>query len=161
MSQEASATKKDQLTNLFKELHKQAKSKGVEVEHVKKALYNPDEGKALKKYLLYGAVCFGILCVIIQYTVDFDELKESKCMATAQSEYITEVLRPPVNCDNCKSLTSVPVERDLSAEDFARKYAYSSVPVLVKDATLNWTAMSTFSFNFFRKLYTRTPGAVR
>ncbi|PRD31759.1 UNVERIFIED_CONTAM: hypothetical protein NCL1_22601 [Trichonephila clavipes] len=32
-------------------------------------------------------------------------------------------------------------------------FAYSTVPVIVTDGTKNWSAMNTFSFEFFRDLY--------
>lgn len=36
----------------------------------------------------------------------------------------------------------------------------TAVPVLIKDATQNWTAMRNFSFDFFKNLYTTTKDAL-
>ena len=34
-----------------------------------------------------------------------------------------------------------------------RRYAYSGRPVVITDATANWTATKHFSFDFFKELY--------
>ena len=49
----------------------------------------------------------------------------------------------------------------ISREEFVAKYAYSEIPVLVKQATVNWTAMDTFTFQYFRRLYQDAGKRVR
>lgn len=68
--------------------------------------------------------------------------------------YAIEMSRPVANCKFCRTLDSIPVEYSISTEDFSMKYAYTSVPVLIRDATNTWNAMSNFSFRFFKDLYT-------
>ncbi|ESP03764.1 hypothetical protein LOTGIDRAFT_109925 [Lottia gigantea] len=72
---------------------------------------------------------------------------------------ITEMVRPLANCEPCRGLHSVPVERNISVEEFMKKYAFTGVPVLVKDATTNWTAMNEFSYHFFKDLYDSLEGS--
>ena len=46
--------------------------------------------------------------------------------------YVKEIARPVFKCDHCRGLTSVPVVYDISQEEFAEKYAFTRVPVLIK-----------------------------
>ena len=104
-----------------------------------------------------------IECLEIQSVEDlhaFVMLEGHRC-ALDTSIFLTEIGRPLVNCDMCRNLQEVPTERNITIEDFRSKYAYSSVPVLIKDATRDWTAMSTFSFDYFKELYQTTEGALQ
>ena len=38
---------------------------------------------------------------------------------------------------------------------FIKKYAYSGTPVLIKGGASHWTALETFSYKYFKKLYTK------
>lgn len=87
------------------------------------------------------------------------EISSTKCLVD-NNAFITELARPLTKCGICRNLDSVPIEHDINAVDFRRKYAYSSVPVLIKDATNEWSAMSVFSYQFFKDLYTGTEGAL-
>lgn len=44
----------------------------------------------------------------------------------------------------------------MSPEIFEKNYAYSAVPLIITDATQNWTAHETFSFNFFKDTYSNS-----
>jgi hypothetical protein len=79
-------------------------------------------------------------------------LTESRC-AIDNGGFFIEVARPPTNCEMCRNLYQAPVEYEISVDKFSSKYAYTAVPVLIKDATKTWTAMDTFSYDFFKKLY--------
>lgn len=89
----------------------------------------------------------------------YSAISESRCLFE-NGGFTMEVARPLTNCDCCRNLQQFPIERNISHEDFVKKYAYSAVPVLIKDATTNWTAMTNFSFDFFKNLYTKTKGAL-
>ncbi|XP_045211642.2 uncharacterized protein LOC123563114 isoform X1 [Mercenaria mercenaria] len=73
---------------------------------------------------------------------------------------VSELSRPLATCDFCNTLDSVPIEYSISSQDFRRKYSYTSVPVLIKNATLGWSAMTVFSYNYLKDLYTETEGAL-
>lgn len=72
--------------------------------------------------------------------------------------FIMEATRPLTDCSICKGVNSVLVLENVTREEFA-KVAYSSRPMLVKGATVNWSAMNTFNFSFFKNLYTDIDGA--
>ena len=42
---------------------------------------------------------------------------------------------------------------NISQTEFIDKYAYSAQPVIITDATANWTAMNSFSFDFLKGIY--------
>lgn len=41
----------------------------------------------------------------------------------------------------------------LAATYFHYRYAYSGIPVVVTDGASNWTALQSFSLDFFQRLY--------
>ncbi|XP_045211104.2 uncharacterized protein LOC123562541 [Mercenaria mercenaria] len=115
------------------------------------------------KYVMYAFMyVFGIISTLITIFIHgfiVDALAE-KCFMD-QNVYAAEISRPLVQCNMCRNLDSIPVESGISAEEFKRKYAYTSVPVLIKDATNTWSAMTQFNFQFFKDLYFRTEDALR
>lgn len=104
-------------------------------------------------------VVFAVLFMGYNYQEDLSiAIRESRCAIDNGGMFI-EVARPPTNCAMCRNLYEVPVEYNISVEDFSTKYAYTTVPVLIKDATRNWTAMDKFSYDFFKELYVNTTDA--
>lgn len=113
--------------------------------------------------IVIGAGVMAIGGVVIKY-LGWDEdiyaaFREAHCLLD-NGGFTIEVARPLTNCECCRNLKEFPIERNISPEDFVKKYAYTAVPVLIKDATQNWTAMTNFSFEFFRNLYVNTKGAL-
>ncbi|KAK3090225.1 hypothetical protein FSP39_010199 [Pinctada imbricata] len=112
------------------------------------------------------AVAVAVMAVaggVIKY-FELDEelthlIRESRCIVD-NSGFMIEIARPKTNCNMCKNLKSVPIETNITRDIFAEKYAYTAVPVLIKHATLDWTAMGNFSFHFFQDLYKNTKGAL-
>ena len=115
------------------------------------------------KYAMYALMyilgIFSAVFSLVTYET-VNETLESKCII-GESLYVTEMARPLVQCSMCRNIDSIPVEYAISAEDFNRKYAYTSVPVLIKDATGTWSAMSTFSYQYFKQLYLGTYNALK
>lgn len=67
---------------------------------------------------------------------------------------ITEMARPMVNCMSvCQGMDEVPIVEDMTKEEFLKSHAYSGRPVLVRHATMSWTAGKVFSFLFFKNLF--------
>ena len=75
-----------------------------------------------------------------------------QCLVAADSLLLT-LFRPPMDCRICQNLTQIDRLSRLSREQFEEHYAYSGLPVIVTDATVNWSAFQTFSFEFFRGIY--------
>jgi len=63
------------------------------------------------------------------------------------------LFRPPVDCAICRNTTGVDRVSQLSRDVFENRYAYSGRPVIITDAMTNWSAVETFSFEFFRSVY--------
>lgn len=83
-------------------------------------------------------------------------LTETECLLETNM-YFMEITRPQFDCSICESLKEIPVVVNISKDDFKDKYAFTAVPVLIKDATSNWTAMETFSYDYFKGIYTKDP----
>ena len=57
--------------------------------------------------------------------------------------------RPVENCDFCQNVVLVERVSQISPQVFAEKYAYSAKPVIVEDATQNWTALEVSNWQLF------------
>lgn len=174
---------KTKLINQYSKLCKEAKEKGVSNGVVQNIFLNRfkinDVEKEVdikpkwmrkfffkndsRRYVFVVILVIGIISSISVYNKDsitaFVDIQSWQCIVD-NNALVSELTRPLVSCDFCSFLDSVPTEFLVSAEDFRGKYAYTSVPVLIKNATGNWTAMSNFSFQFFKILYTETEGAL-
>ncbi|XP_060072059.1 uncharacterized protein LOC132551935 [Ylistrum balloti] len=165
------------LIDKFCELHKEATKRGLrrDVIHAvfqgKIVRVTKEPGYRLDPWLT--KVTWGLAIVIVvlatvlgilAHQFDFKEevtmlVKGSRCIVD-NNGFLMEIARPKTNCHICENLVTVPVENNISTEDFLQKYAYTAVPVLVKEATRKWSAMDTFSFRFFRDLYTSVNGSL-
>lgn len=114
-----------------------------------------------KKYMYAVMYLLGVFSAVVFFFIyDFVMFTLGERCLISNNEYTAEMSRPLVQCGMCRNLDSVPIESGISAEQFQQKYAYTSVPVLIKDATREWSAMSRFSFEFLRDLYIGTDGAL-
>ncbi|KAM8702925.1 hypothetical protein ACLKA7_005294 [Drosophila subpalustris] len=83
-----------------------------------------------------------ILCLgLVAYSLDYyhTELQGQRC-ALSVSRALSYVFRPPERCDFCSNIKSIPHLSDLSPAKFEADFAYSGVPIIVRDAMQNWTA---------------------
>lgn len=69
------------------------------------------------------------------------------------SEYFLDFLRPPVDCSFCKEVSGFERVSNLSQSSFGQNYAYSGKPIIITDATKNWTSLTTFTFDFIKSIY--------
>ncbi|KAJ8687199.1 hypothetical protein QAD02_022993 [Eretmocerus hayati] len=63
------------------------------------------------------------------------------------------LFRPAEDCSICQEVQKIEKISNIDSTLFEERYAYSGRPVVVTDATKNWTAMQAFSFAFFKELY--------
>lgn len=68
-----------------------------------------------------------------------------------------EAVNPVMDCKICEGVTEAPRLTNLSKDDFMRNYAYTSRPILVVGAVLNWSAVDVFSYEYFKSLYMDSP----
>jgi hypothetical protein len=80
------------------------------------------------------------------------ELEKETCLVPAHEVYL-DLFRPPVDCSICKDVDTVDVVTNLTKEEFVEKYAYTGRPVLIRNGSNNWSALSHFSFQFFKNIY--------
>ncbi|KAK7114488.1 uncharacterized protein [Littorina saxatilis] len=89
-----------------------------------------------------------------------DDVDLEKCVIRTP-DVITDLFRPPVDCSFCQNVTEAERLHSLLPEDFEDFYAYSGRPVVVVDATKNWSALETFSFQFFQGIYSEGSTALK
>jgi len=89
----------------------------------------------------------------------FQSLFTEDCLVASDSLLVT-LFRPPVNCRICHGLTHIDHVSRLSRELFEERYAYSGRPVIITDAMANWSALQSFSFEFFRGIYSNNSPAL-
>ena len=80
------------------------------------------------------------------------DLEKEQCLVDVHDKLL-DIVRPPVDCVICRGITTVDIVSNLSPEEFEQKYAYTGRPVVVTDATKDWSAMKEFSFEFFKGIY--------
>ena len=88
---------------------------------------------------------------VAEYVLDFD-IEKDFCVIP-YPEIILDMFRPPVECAICEDVHQVDRVSLLSREEFVRKYAYTSRPVVITDGTKDWTASQHFSFDYFKSIY--------
>lgn len=94
-----------------------------------------------------------------EYVLDIDLEKES-CLIPATEVYL-DLFRPPVDCSVCQDVHTVDVVTNLTKEDFLNKYAYTGRPVLIQNSSNGWSALSHFSFEFFKNIYPKDSPALQ
>lgn len=99
-------------------------------------------------------ILFLLLCVLIQSTFITTVLNYFfgvRCIL--RNNYIVwEATRPLSNCEFCHDIVAPIVLKNITKDEFSL-YAYTSKPVVIKEASLNWPARQLFDLNFFKNLY--------
>ncbi|EDV48717.2 uncharacterized protein LOC6552318 [Drosophila erecta] len=117
----------------------------------------PDYGKGSllsEKWIKWiKMVLLGILILlVVKY---YYEQMQGKNCALSLPRNLRYAFRPPENCNFCSNIRNVPRLQNLSPQEFEEKFAYSAAPVIISDATKNWTAVSLFNYWYFRDVYTK------
>lgn len=66
---------------------------------------------------------------------------------------LRKAFRLPTTCDFCRNVKSVPRVSNIDPDDFEKNFAYNGGPVIVTDATTNWTALEVFDYWYFQEVY--------
>lgn len=111
---------------------------------------------ALKKLAL--RVLSALIIVLVSYGAI--QLRNGPYCFVPTLMVIPGMTQPIADCNMCKGVTGAPRLVNLSRRDFILHHAYSTRPVVVLRAALNWSATSLFSYDYFRSLYTTFPGAL-
>jgi len=69
--------------------------------------------------------------------------------------YGVDFCRTPVNCEMCRDVDRIEeVDVDsLSVEQFEERYAYSSRPLVVRNASIHWPAMKVLDYHWLKNIY--------
>lgn len=66
---------------------------------------------------------------------------------------LSHAFRPPEDCGFCRNITQADRVSNVSPKEFEDNYAYNAKPVVITDATINWTALDVFDFWYFKDVY--------
>ncbi|CAH1954349.1 unnamed protein product [Acanthoscelides obtectus] len=65
----------------------------------------------------------------------------------------SKAFREPESCEFCEHTKEVDKVTNISPNEFLEFYSKPFRPVVVADGATNWSALQTFSFNFFKELH--------
>lgn len=155
------------LSEKFKELKSKALEQGLAEEEIIRQFSSeagkttkvPRKGLAKWKLVFLGLVLL-ILVASSGYYYFGDMFDESSPCIVDNSIFVMEAARRIADCRMCEGLRNVPKLSGLTPEVFVSDFAYSGKPLVVKDATKNWTAIQEFSYEYFRKLYSESETAL-
>lgn len=72
---------------------------------------------------------------------------------------IWEATRPVSDCNFCKNINKPIILQNLTKDEFV-PYAYTSQPIIIKNAVNHWPAVTLLNYTYLKDLYIRTPGAL-
>lgn len=101
--------------------------------------------RSCKQHLLIGA---GILFALALFLFNIDLFRTRNCLISMPTAF-----RKPENCDFCTNVSEIVRVANIVPSEFERNFAYNARPVIVTDATLNWSAQNVFDFWYFQRLY--------
>ncbi|XP_049874301.1 uncharacterized protein LOC126372531 isoform X2 [Pectinophora gossypiella] len=107
-----------------------------------------------KKLIVIVVTCF--IAVVISFSFA-NSIIGARCLLPS-NYFVWEATRPLADCAYCANVTKPIVLRNITRREFA-KYAYSSRPIIVKNAISDWRASREFSYDLFKRLYERTAGS--
>lgn len=106
---------------------------------------------------LLGIIFFIMVATPVFYeTISF--LLGVRCFLP-NNHLVWEATRPISDCEFCKGITAPLILRNLTREEFAR-YAYSSLPIIVKKGVAHWPAHKSLNYSYIKDLYNSVPDSV-
>lgn len=104
---------------------------------------------SLFRLFLLIPIAFGFIVFIYSKSWLNDE---KKCWIPLPDS-LSHAFRPPEDCDFCRNITEADRVSNILPKEFQEKYAYNAKPVVITDATINWTALDVFDFWYFKDVY--------
>ncbi|KAL7291432.1 hypothetical protein TKK_0015017 [Trichogramma kaykai] len=108
-----------------------------------------DRRRRLSCYLLAVALLTMSYRPLAHY---YRTLDQDKCLIESPP-LAKQIFRPAQDCSICQDVHGIDRLSQIHPREFEDRYAYSARPVVISDATANWTAMQSFSYEFFKSLY--------
>ncbi|KAF2885010.1 hypothetical protein ILUMI_21184, partial [Ignelater luminosus] len=131
---------------------RKSKNSGIPVENLKnldvvQTIYHLKHPGNRKRYVF--AVLTGFLFAL---AIAFNN---SECLIELPQDS-SKIFREPENCDICIGVDHVNKVQNISPADFEDHYVAKGRPVVITDGTKGWSAVNTFTFEFFKELYQKT-----
>lgn len=83
---------------------------------------------------------------------DIEDITKEEC-AIPIPDLLFPAVKPIDDCSMCINVNEIKRVSKISKEEFLTKYAYTGVPIIITDASQNWTAMKEINYNYLKKLY--------
>lgn len=100
--------------------------------------------------VLLGLLALAVVIFIPWFCMDYDD-----CYVNFPAAWTNAFRAPPASCQFCHNHGGTTGDNEVRRianvrpDDFERDFAYSSVPVVVTDATANWTALEVYIYNYY------------
>jgi len=120
---------------------------------------------ALSLGVLIGSICGGPwLQDLVDLARGYRWNYVDRCiMETPESNgYGVDFCRTPVDCSSCQNvdkIDEISVE-NLSVDLFEGRYAYTSRPLIVRNASINWDLMEVLNYHWLKDIYLSDPDLV-
>uniref|UniRef100_A0A1A9ZB33 Cupin-like domain-containing protein n=1 Tax=Glossina pallidipes TaxID=7398 RepID=A0A1A9ZB33_GLOPL len=112
---------------------------------------------SLSMWYTFGIMAFVVLLTPIFYeTLTF--LLGVKCFLP-NNHLVWEATRPISDCGFCRNVDGPLILKNMSREELA-PYAYSTLPIVIKNAVSHWPATSLLSLEMLKEIYGRYPEAL-
>lgn len=119
----------------LKELLGRSKKLGINIANLPAIKNHPKLFRGSRRKVL----TFCIICLSISIAVYIAKSRRGNCIVTMTSD-IVPVFRPILKCGFCENVHEIKRIANVTPDDFEEYYAYSGEPVVISDATTNWTA---------------------
>ncbi|XP_065083067.1 uncharacterized protein LOC135705324 [Ochlerotatus camptorhynchus] len=109
--------------------------------------------------ILYSVIFLIALFVLTPFLASFIEVILGTRCIVPNNYLVWEATRPLSDCDFCRGVQGPIILSNLSREQF-KPYAYSSRPIIIKNAISHWPAAKMLNFTFLKDLYYKHPSAL-
>lgn len=128
------------------------------LQRAEKLKVNLQNLSSIEKCLEFRTTCKRIylvlsICLISVFFICNRKLLNNDDCVVSMPTSLSHSFRKPENCDFCRDVLNIPRLENLSPMDFEKQFAYTGKPVIVTDATANWTALNVFNFWYFKSIY--------
>lgn len=109
--------------------------------------------------ILYSVIFLIALFVLTPFLASFFEVILGTRCIVPNNYLVWEATRPLSDCDFCRGVQSPIILSNCSREEF-KPYAYSSRPIIIKNAVSHWPAAQFLNFTYLKDLYQKHPAAL-
>lgn len=153
--------KASEIRNEFLKLNKNLLASGVDLTVLEKFNLKNKNDKDFLIISIYSAFLL-LFCFLYQngtFTSLYKQALGVRCVIP-NNYFIWESTRPLSSCDFCLNITEPIILYNVTRNEFA-PYAYTSKPVVIRNASNHWPAFKLFDFHFFKRLYENVEGSYR